>query len=151
MARIKLTPPPQVLFRTCLTVLPAHVNAAGHLDNAQLLALVSQARDAFLQALDFDSPTNIGGLGIILADAAVQYRSEAFGAEELEFAIGVHEFNRYGCDFFYTVSSRRDQREVARVKNGIVFFDYQHRRMQTMPALFVEAIEKHRAKDCKKD
>lgn len=146
MSRIELTAPAHVHFRTRLQIYVGHINESGHLDNAQLLTLVSEARQRFFQHLGF-TQTSVGDLGIILADTAVQYRSEAFQGETLEFAVTAHDFNRYGCDLFYTIHALDEHghpaREVARVKNGIVFFDYRHtRKIASLPEIFRQALER---------
>ena len=38
------------------------------------------------------------GVGIVVADAAVQYKSEAFHGEILVFEMALDDFNKYGCD-----------------------------------------------------
>ena len=41
---------------------------------------------------------DIAGLDIILTDAAVVYKAEAFYGDRLRVALAVDEFSRYGCD-----------------------------------------------------
>ena len=47
MPRIQLTPAEHYPFVTEIQIYISHVNQGGHLDNAQLLALVSEARVRF--------------------------------------------------------------------------------------------------------
>lgn len=135
MARIHIDFPAQALFSTTLAVYQSHINHAGHVDNALLLTLVSEARRRFFDAIDFPE-VDTAGLGIVLADAAVQYLSEAFCGEELSIEVAVADFNKYGCDLHFRVREAASGRDVARVKNGIVFFDYVARRIHPVPGAF---------------
>ena len=135
MPRIQVTLPQQLPFSTELQIYQSHINEAGHLDNAQLLTLVSEARQRFFRSMGY-TQTEVEGTGIVIADTAVQYRSEAFHGETLRFEIGTDDFNRYGCDLVYLIREKTSGREVARVKNGIVFYDYAARRICPLPAAF---------------
>jgi len=135
MPRIQIELPEQLPFRVELPLYLSHLNAAGHLDNALLLTLVSETRARFFKALGYKE-SNVEGVGVILADAAVQYRSEAFHGETMVVAMGVDDFNKYGCDLPWLMSDRDSGREIACGKSGIVFFDYQARRIAPLPAAF---------------
>ena len=51
MPRLQLQPPARFGFETSVQIYISHVNQGGHLDNAQLLTLVSEARVRFFQSL----------------------------------------------------------------------------------------------------
>lgn len=137
MARIKLDLPADFPFTTELPVRITDVNYGGHLGNDALLGLLHEARVRFLAHYGL-SELNIHGLGIIMADSVIVYKSEAFPGELLTIAVAVTDFNRYGCDFVYQVTEKTSQREVARAKTGIVFFDYQKRAVQRVPQPFLD-------------
>lgn len=137
MARIKLDLPADFPFTTELRVRITDVNYGGHLGNDALLGLLHEARVRFLAHYGL-SELNIHGLGIIMADSVIVYKSEAFPGEVLTIAVGVTDFNRYGCDFVYQVTEKTSQREVARAKTGIVFFDYQKRAVHRVPQPFLD-------------
>lgn len=139
MARIKIELPDQFLFQTALPIYISHINYGNHLDNAALLTLVSEARMRFFKHLGF-SEGDIDGAGIIVADAAIQYRAEAFHGETLVFEMTVADIGRVGCDLLYRVSKQDSQQEVARGKTGIVFFDYTAREPVPVPPVFLQKI-----------
>lgn len=139
MARIKIELPDTFLFQTTLPIYISHINYGNHLDNAALLTLVSEARMRFFKNLGF-SEGDIDGAGIIVADAAVQYRAEAFHGETLVFEMTVADIGRVGCDLLYKVSKQDSLQEVARGKTGIVFFDYNAREPVPVPAVFLKKI-----------
>ena len=82
----------------------------------------------------------MAGVGIILSDAVVVYRSEAFYGETVTVAVAVGEFHRVGCDIYYLLTAHGDGREIARVKTGIVFYDYAARKVAPLPPGFREAV-----------
>ena len=47
MPRIQYSLPEQFVFSTDMQIYTSHINWGGHLDNAQLLTLVSEARVRF--------------------------------------------------------------------------------------------------------
>ena len=137
MPRIQFELPAHFSFSTELQVYISHVNQGGHLDNAQLLTLVSEARLRFFQSLGYRE-SSIDGLGIVVGDIVAQYRSEAFHGETLRVEMAADDFNKYGCDFVWRLAV--GEREVARGKHGIVFFDYAVRKPTAAPAAFVAKV-----------
>ena len=122
----------------------SHMNYGGHLDNALLLTLVSEARVRFFQSLGY-TELDIEGAGIVVSDAALQYRSEAFHGELMVVRMGVTDLGRKGFDMVWSMSEQSSQREVARGKTGIVFFNYDTRKTAPMPAAFRDKLAKFKA------
>ncbi len=83
MARIRIELPERFAFSTAIPLLISHINYGNHLDNAQLLGVVSEARLRFLKSMGYGE-LDVEGVGIIVADAALQYRSEAFHGETMQ-------------------------------------------------------------------
>ena len=136
MARIQIELPEQLPFSTEIELYLSHMNYGGHLDNALLLTVVSETRVRFFQSLGY-SERDVEGVGIIISDAAVQYRSEAFHGEVMVVSMGAAGFSSKGCDLLWRMNERSSQREVARGKTGIVFFDYATRKAAPVPAGFL--------------
>ncbi|HQQ70846.1 MAG TPA: thioesterase family protein [Alicycliphilus sp.] len=122
MARIVFDLPERFGFATEVQVYISHVNYGGHLDNAQLLGLVSEARARFFHAIGY-TEANVGGLAIVIGDVVAQYKSEAFHGETLRVQMTPRDFNRYGFDLVFCVTDVASGREVARGKNGVVLID----------------------------
>jgi len=132
MARIVFELPAHFGFATELQVYISHVNQGGHLDNAQLLSLVSEARVRFFQALGYPE-ADVAGLSTVVGDIVAQYRSEAYHGETLRVDMVPQDFNRYGFDLVFRMTERSTAREVARGKIGIVFIDRATRRPAPIP------------------
>ncbi len=136
MPRIQIDLPDALPFATEIPLYQLHMNAAGHLDNALLLSVVSEARMRWFQSLGFPSELDVDGRGVIVSDAALQYRSEGHPGETMVVEMGASAFNKYGCDLPWRMSDKASGREVARGKTGIVFFDYAARRIAPTPDAF---------------
>ena len=135
MARIQIDLPDAFDFSTDITLYLSHINYGNHLDNAMLLTVVSEARVRYLKSMGY-SELDVEGKGIIVTDAAVQYKSEGHYGETMRVQMGVAEPGKYGCDFYWRMAEAGSGREVARGKTGIVFFDYQHKKITRVPAEF---------------
>lgn len=135
MARIVFELPARFGFCTELQIYISHVNHGGHLDNAQLLSLVSEARLRFFLSLGY-SEGNVAGLATVVGDMLAQYKSEAFHGETLRVQMTPQDFNRYGCDLVFRLTELSTGREVARGKSGIVFID----RVAHKPAPIPESV-----------
>jgi len=144
MARIQIQLPDSFSFSTDITLYQLHMNYGGHLDNALLLTLVSEARVRFFRSLGY-TELNVEGVGILVADAAVQYRSEAFHGEVMEVSIGAADLASKGFDLLWCIVEKTTRREVARGKTGIVCFDYASRKVAAIPTKFREKLEKFTA------
>lgn len=139
MPRIQIPLPDRFSFSTELEIYASHISDAGHLDNAQLHTLVSEARQRFFKALGY-SQLEVEGVGTVVTDAAIQYLAEAFHGETLVIDMLAQDFNKYGFDLVYRVRDKATGREVARGKIGIVFFDYSIRKIAPVPSAFRERI-----------
>ena len=139
MARITVATPQAVLFQTRIRVNIGDINYGNHLANDAVLRLCHEARLRWLAAHGFNE-INIGGAGLIMADAAVQYKSEAFPGEIMVVQKAAADFGKYGCTLFWHMSERESGREVARGKTGIVFFDYAARKIVPVPQGFRDKL-----------
>lgn len=136
MARVYLELPEQFPFATEMQVRITDINHANHVGNDQLVSLLQEARVRFLAHYGLKE-NDLFGPALAITDAMVIYKTEAFQGETLRFEVTVRDFNKYGCDFVYRVSEKTSGREVARAKNGMVFFDYRTRQVQPVPEPFL--------------
>jgi acyl-CoA thioester hydrolase len=139
MARVKLDLPTKTVFSTEIPVRITDINYGGHLGNDSLLSVLHEARFQFLRKFGF-TETNIGGVGIIMSDAVLVYKAEIFYGDILTVEIGVDDLQAVGADITYRVVVRG--KEAARAKTGIVFFDYERRKIVQVPKVFKDAFGK---------
>ncbi len=135
VSRVRLELPERYLFTTEIAVRVSDINYGGHLGNDAVLSLAQEARMRFLRSRGF-SEKDVGGVGIIMTDAVVVYRSEAFYGDVLTVDVAVGDLGAVGCDFLFRMVGKESGREVARVKTGVVFFDYAARKPRPVPEEF---------------
>lgn len=135
MARIFIDLPERFSFSTEIPLYYLHINAAGHLDNAMLLTIASEARARFFIA-NGCRQENIEGLATLTGDLAVQYLSEAHYGDVMVVEMAACDFNRYGCDLAFKMSDKATGREIARGKLGLVFYDKGAKKVAPVPATF---------------
>ena len=82
MPRVQFALPERFVFATDIQIYISHVNQGGHLDNAQLLTLVSEARVRFFKSLGY-TEGNVAGHPIVVGDMVAQYKSEGFHGETM--------------------------------------------------------------------
>jgi acyl-CoA thioesterase FadM len=139
MARVEIDLPEQFMFHTEIPIRIDDINYGGHLGNDSVLTIAHEARLRFFRAHGW-TELDIGGVGIIMADAAVVYRAEGKYGMVLEVDIAVADVRTRGCDLIYRLRDRATGTEIARAKTAILFFDYSARKVVSVPAVFREAI-----------
>ncbi len=140
MSRIRFDLPERFVFSTELPIYISHVNQGGHLDNAQLLTLVSEARVRFFKSLGHRE-SDVAGCPIVVGDLVAQYKSEGFHGETMRVRMVPQDFNRYGFHLVYCMDCVDTGREVARGKIGIVFIDRAARKPAPVPPTFLAQLD----------
>jgi acyl-CoA thioesterase FadM len=135
MPRIQIDLPDHFAFSTEMSIYISHVNQGGHLDNAQLLTLVSEARVRYFKSLGY-TESDVAGHPIVVGDIVAQYKAEGFHGETMRVSLLPQDPNKYGFDLVYRMDNVDSGREVARGKIGIVFIDRETRRVAPIPARF---------------
>ena len=140
MERIKIDIPDKFIFSTEISVRVYDVNFAGHLSNDSILSMVHEARILFLKNWGY-SEVDTEGAGIIMFDAALQYKSQGYHGDKLIFDVTVENFIKSGCDFIFRITNKVNGKEIARAKTGIAFYDYEKNKIVPVPDKFKELIE----------
>jgi acyl-CoA thioester hydrolase len=134
MARVQLDLPEKFSFVTELTVRASDLNYGNHVGHDRILTLMQEARIVYYRSLGFKNELNFEGpVGQVIADVAVQYKSESFLADVLIIKIGVSDFSKYGFDMYFLIENKTTGKEIARGKTGIVCFDYDIRKVARIP------------------
>ncbi len=138
MARVKLDlDGVDFVFRTELDVRITDINYGRHVGNDALLGLLHEARLRFLAHYGF-SEEDIGGVGMLMGDAVVQFKAVAFRGDRLAVEMGLNDVERRTFDLAYRVIRQGDGAVVALAKTGMVAFDYAKNRLADLPAVFLE-------------
>lgn len=135
MDRVRLDLPKSFHYATEIRVRTTDLNYGGHLGNDTVLSLLQEARLRFFKAHGFSEQhfIKVDGYGIIISDAVIVYKSQAFYADLLAIEIAVANLGIHGCDLFYRMTNKENGKEVVRAKTGIVFYDYETQKIAKMP------------------
>lgn len=129
MARVKFAlPEVPKLFSLRLQVRVSDLNYGGHLGNDRVLGLCHEVRVAWLAKHQY-SELDVDGVGLIMADAMIMYQAEGHLADELQLDLYLAEASSRGFDLYTQITRISDQAAVARVKQGMLFFDYEKRKI----------------------
>lgn len=141
MTRVHLNVPETFIFSTELTIQVSDLNYGNHLGNDKILSLAHEARIRFLKHLGY-TEMDVAGAGLIMADAAIQFTSQGFYGDELILKLAVTDISRAGFALFTLIQHKHSQKELARVKTGMVFFDYATQSVQKIPERFTTQLSK---------
>ena len=131
MARVQFELPDHFIFTTEVQIYVSHVNQAGHLDNAQLLTLVSEGRARFFRWLGY-TEFDVEGVAIVVGDMLAQYKSEGFYGEVIRVEMVSADFNKYGFDLVFRLTEVSSGREV--------FVDKVHKKVVPRPEGFMQSL-----------
>lgn len=137
---MKLPLPAAFTFSTTIPVRITDINYGGHVGNDSILSLLHEARMRFLTHLGY-TEMNLAGAGLIMADAAIEFKGEAFYGDVLTAYVTATDFSRIGFDLYYRLVKGHEETEVVVAKTGMICFDYTRRKVVSVPA---EALEKLR-------
>lgn len=139
MPRVKVSNPEQFIFSMERNVGISDLNYAKHLDSVAMVNVLHEARLQFLASLGF-TEANIFGLGLVITDIAIDFRSESFAGDRLIIDVGVHDFNRYGFDICMQVTNSALDTIVCQAKFGVVFFDFDKHQIAEVPSAFMSHL-----------
>ncbi|MFH1843848.1 MAG: thioesterase family protein [bacterium] len=139
MSRVQLEPLAEYPFSCDVVVRTTDLNYGGHLGNDRLLALIHEARVAFMARFEF-SELDCGGSSLILGDCGIVYQGEAFAGDVLRLEVAAGEPSRCGFRLFYRVTRPADNSAIALVETGMICFDYQARRICPLPPAVRETL-----------
>lgn len=135
MSRVKIELPEQFAFTTTICIRITDLNYGNHLGNQVFLELVHEARFQFLRKHNF-TELNFGGTGLIMADAALEFRAEILYGDEVEIAVAVLDLTNAGFSLYYFLTAIRNGKRIlaGKVKTGMTCFDYANKKVVGIPA-----------------
>ncbi len=133
MARVKLEMPDTYSFHCEIPIRITDLNYGGHVGNDIILSLVHEARVQYLQHYGYGE-LKLAGFGLIMADAAIEFKQELFYGHPVRVEVQASGFGRLGFDLYYRFSlAQQPDKAVAHVKTGMVCFDYSQKRPAALP------------------
>jgi acyl-CoA thioesterase FadM len=140
MERIKVSVPDNYAFSTTITIRITDLNYGGHVGNDVFLSLVHEARMQFLQQYGY-SELNFAGTGLIMADAAIEFKRELMYGNEVKISVVATGFDKIGFDICYLMEVKEGEKwtTAGKAKTGMLCYDYAAKKKVPVPA---EAIDK---------
>lgn len=135
MQQVKIDEPDTWKFETRLPIRVDDINYGGHLGNEAVLTIAQEARIQFLQEGGF-SERNIGGPGLIMTGAAVQYRAEGHHGDVMSVKIQPTGVEKSGFDLIYRMKRTNSQELLSMMKTGMRAYDYEREEVVRLPDPF---------------
>ena len=135
MSRIRIDTPSNYIFSTEIKLRISDINYGGHLGHDSILTLTHEARVRFLDKHNY-SELDIEGLGLIMSDVGITYKSESFYGDVINVMIGVGKLGKTSFELIYILENTRNNKEIAKVSTRLVFFDYKLRKTMEIPKEF---------------
>ena len=105
MPKTKLVMPERFHFTVEIPVRITDLNYGGHVGNDSILSLIHEIRVQFLVHHGYQE-FNLAGVGIILSDVAIEFKSELFYGDIILASVAAAEFSRVGFELYYKLEKR---------------------------------------------
>ncbi len=134
MPRLKLTLPQLFSFSCVIPVRITDLNYGGHVGNDAVLVLIHEARMQYLQHLGY-TELEFAGAGLIMSDAAIEFRNELFYGDAVIISITAAEISRIGFELYYLLEKETEGKRstVALAKTGMICYDYSAKKIVNLP------------------
>ena len=137
MARIKIIIPDNTITSIEIPVRITDINYGNHVGNDSLISILHEARVKWLNQLGYFE-LDIEGSSIIMNELGVNYLNESFYGDVLNIQLSVGEISTAGFELFYLITTNRNNTTltIAKAKTGIVFYDYNVKKISPIQAVF---------------
>jgi acyl-CoA thioester hydrolase len=141
MARITIDLPAEFRFSTAISIRITDINYGGHAGNDTILSLVHEARMQFLNSAGY-TEMNCGGTGLIMTDAAIEFKKELFYGEVVTVSVVATNFSKISFELFYKMEKQIEGKTilVAKVKTSMVCFDYSAKKVAAISPQVIEKL-----------
>ena len=135
MSRVKIVLPDSFHFSTTIPVRITDINYGNHLGNDAVLSFIHEARVQFLKSYDLQE-LKFFGAGLIMSDAAIEFKNEAFYGDQLKIYVAASDASRIGFNLYYkiVVGSEENEKNIAFAKTGMICYDYNLKKVVPLPA-----------------
>ena len=134
MARIKIDIPEKVMATCLIPVRIADINYGNHVGNDAFVSIIHEARIQWLKKYNY-TELKIEGIGLIMSDLAIEFKSESFYGDMIEVKFGAGEISRVGFELYYRLFAKRNDENIllANAKTGMVCYDYAAKKVAPIP------------------
>ena len=118
-------------FSTEINVRINEINYGGHLGNDSFLSLFQEGRLRYLKQFDYSELTIGEDISLIMSQAHINFKAEAFWGEPLKMCVRISKLNKIRFTFEYLiVSSENEEKVVATGYTDMLGFDYQKKKSE---------------------
>jgi acyl-CoA thioester hydrolase len=134
MARVKIDLPDKFDFTTTIPIRITDINYGGHGGNDTILGIIHEARMQFLGTFGY-TELEFAGVGMIMADAAIEFKNELFYGDIVSAAVAVTGFTKISFDLYYKLEKESAGKimPVAYAKTAMVCYDYDRKKIVAIP------------------
>ena len=134
MARIKIEISGKIIGTFIIPIRIADINYGNHVGNDAFVSIIHEARMQWLKQYDY-TELKIEGIGLIMSDLAIEFKSESFYGDLVEVKLGAGELTRVGFELYYQLFAKRNDETIllANAKTGMVCYDYHAKKVTAIP------------------
>jgi len=142
MARIKIDIPEKVMATFLIPVRIADINYGNHVGNDAFVSIIHEARMQWLKQYEY-TELKIEGIGLIMSDLTLEFKSESFYGDIVEVKLGVGEISRFGFELYYQLFAKRHDENIllANAKTGMVCYNYEATKVAAIPEKLKTILE----------
>jgi len=141
MSRIKIKLPETFSFSTNIPIRIGDINYGNHVGNDAVLSIIHEARMQFFFQYSY-TELDCGGVGLIMYDAALEFKKELFYGDVISVSIQAVNFTLNGFDLYYKIEKKENGKSIiaAIAKTGMLCFDYALKKIALMPKALKEKL-----------
>lgn len=140
MSNVVIDLPEKFILEVPYRVLYSDINAANHLGADRVLPIAMEGQMQLVKHLGYGNALIFEDAGLIMVSAETRYLSEAFYADELLLKVGATNFTEKSFELVYCIYNTSQDRETARVRATMLFFDYNEHKVVKLPPGFLERL-----------
>jgi len=142
MERVKVNLPAHFSFSTHIKIRITDINYGGHVGNDSFLSLIHEARLQYLAHYGY-SEMDVEGVGLIMADVALEFKKELVYGDEVKISVQASGFDRLGFDIFYLLEivAENTTTIAGKAKTGMMCFDYTQKKKASLSPIAIAKMQ----------
>jgi acyl-CoA thioesterase FadM len=134
MPKTKLLLPEHFPFTVEIPVRITDLNYGGHVGNDSILSIIHEIRVQFLRHHGYGE-LDLAGVGLIMADVTIEFKSELFYGDALWASVAATEFSRVGFELYYRLEKKSGEKmvPVAFARTSMICYDYAQKKIVSVP------------------
>lgn len=123
-------------------VVYSDINASSHLAADRIMPITIEAQFRFIKSLGYSDATVFEDAGLIMVHSETQYISESHHDDELRVSMAIASLAGKQMEFAFLIKNRVTEKEVARLRSTLLFYDYESKKVIVAPEKFKEKLNR---------